>query len=77
MNMQLELISFTSEERRSRLLAEAAQWRLLKASQAEPVAPTGRVAVWLRQRITRTWRWLTQSLTNQRTPKQFIQKYNP
>lgn len=76
MNMQLELISFTSEERRSRLLAEAVQWRLLKASQADRTEPTGRAA-WLRQRLTRTWRWLTQSLTNQRTPKQFIQKYNP
>ena len=75
-NFQLELLQFTSEEHRRRLLAEAAQWRLLKASQVDLPEPTGRAA-WLRQRFTRTWLWLTQSFTQQRTPKRFIPKYNP
>ncbi len=76
MYYHLELALLAGEERRSRLLAEAAQWRLLNAKAANLAQPTGRAA-WLRHRLTGMWRWLTQSLTHPRTPQQFIQKYNP
>lgn len=70
MNMQLELISFVGEERRSRLLAEAAQMRLLKAGQADWTQTKTREAVSFRQKLVTTWRWLVQTISAQHPPAQ-------
>lgn len=71
MNFQPELVKLASEEQRNRLMAEAAQWRMLQASQANGSQSKHRAVSWLRQRLVSLWRWLLPTSANQRPPQWF------
>lgn len=60
LNFQPELFKLASEERRQRLLAEATQWRMLRASHADGPQPGRSAWFWLRPCLPSLWRELTQ-----------------
>jgi hypothetical protein len=77
MNVQPELIQLANEERYRRLLAEAAQVRLLKTRPAGLAQPNEQKSAGLRQRMLSVWRGLTQILASPRTAKWFSLDFNP
>ena len=75
MYVHAELAKLMSEERALRLLAEAAQMRMLKIAEAD-LASNEREQSWLPQRIDTAWRWLAQRAANQYIPNWFSPDFN-
>ena len=55
MNFYPESALLASEDRRRRLLAEATQWRMLKARRADGAEPTRSAWFGLRRRLASLW----------------------